>query len=197
VGTISEHEADNIRFFAFDYIPLEDWCNGICETSYEERHWKLWSERDAIPFNMYIVEYKIVNDLSGAENLYLDMIDKGKEGIIIKNIKSAWKPHRSPNQVKMKESLEIDLKIVEVVEGTGKYEGMLGKFECENSDGTIKVGVGTGYDDEDRKRLFKKSMVGKIITVKYNAIIDRKTDDTKSLFLPVFVELRLDKEESD
>ncbi len=60
----------------------------------------------------------------------------------------------------------------------------------------LEVGVGTGYNDQQRKD-YDKSYVGKICSVQYNEIITSRDRDTKSLFLPVFVEFRDDKEEAD
>jgi hypothetical protein len=40
-------------------------------------------------------------------------------------------------------------------------------------------------------------VIGKIITVKYNAVVDDKRKDTKSLFLPIFLEIREDKTTAD
>ena len=54
-------------------------------------------------------------------------------------------------------------------------------------------------DDATRQDIWsrKADLVGTIVTVKCNGVISRKGVDSKSLFLPVFVELRLDKTESD
>ena len=73
----------------------------------------------------------------------------------------------------------------------------MGALECQNKDGSIVVSVGTGFVDEHRDKFTKSYSVGKIISVQYNAVIDRKSDNIKSLFLPVFVEFRPDKEEAD
>jgi hypothetical protein len=42
-----------------------------------------------------------------------------------------------------------------------------------------------------------EDIVGKIITVKYNEVIQDKNKDKKSLFLPIFEEIRLDKTVAD
>jgi hypothetical protein len=73
---------------------------------------------------------------------------------------------------------------------------MLGALICESEDGQLKVNVGSGFNDEDRKKLTKESVEGKVITVKYNARIQSKNGD-ESLFLPIFVEVREDKDQAD
>jgi ATP-dependent DNA ligase len=96
----------------------------------------------------------------------------------------------------MKVELEADLLVTGWNFGTGKIAGLMGSVTCITADGGVEVGVGSGFNDEDRKML-PEDIVGKIITVKYNEVIQDKNKNTKSLFLPIFVELRLDKTQAD
>jgi ATP-dependent DNA ligase len=82
--------------------------------------------------------------------------------------------------------------VVDWEEGTGKNKGRLGALVCETSDGVIRVNVGSGYSDEQRAE-FDKKVIGKIITVRYNARIKERSGESESLFLPRFIELREDK----
>ena len=74
---------------------------------------------------------------------------------------------------------------------------MLGALVCESRNGNLKVNVGSGFSEEQRKEYWNENLVGKIVSVKYNEIINRKTDSVKSLFLPVFMEIREDKTVAD
>ena len=67
---------------------------------------------------------------------------------------------------------------------------------CYSADGIVNVKVGSGFNDEHRKTLTKKDLVGKIVAVKYNARIKNKLG-AESLFLPIFLEVREDKTEAD
>ena len=116
----------------------------------------------------------------------------GQEGIILKDRSGTWADKRVKHQIKYKGEFEADLLCVGWEEGTGKNVGRLGALQLETACGQLKVGVGSGFTDDDRVRIGHE-VVGKIITVKYNAIVDDKRTDTKSLFLPIFVEVRLDK----
>ena len=73
---------------------------------------------------------------------------------------------------------------------------MLGAIVCESSDGIVKVNVGSGFNDAHRKSLKKKDLVGKVVAIKYNARIKNKLGD-ESLFLPIFIEVREDKDVAD
>ena len=96
----------------------------------------------------------------------------------------------------MKAELEADLLVEGVTNGTGKNDGLIGALECTSKDGTLKVRVGSGLTDEDRKR-DPDEFIGKIVSVKYNEKIQDKNSSDSRLFLPIFQELRLDKSEAD
>jgi hypothetical protein len=72
---------------------------------------------------------------------------------------------------------------------------MLGAIKCESSDGVIKVSVGSGFTDAQRKSLGKE-IIGKVAAVKYNMRISNRGGE-ESLFLPIVLEIRFDKEEAD
>jgi ATP-dependent DNA ligase len=127
--------------------------------------------------------------------VFEEYLAEGQEGIILKDYKGIWENKRTKNQIKFKGELECDLKIVGIQPGTGKYEGMLGAILCESADGVVKVSVGSGFNDEHRKTLGDE-IIGKIVAVKYNARITNKEGD-QSLFLPIFIEVRTDKDTAD
>jgi hypothetical protein len=56
--------------------------------------------------------------------------------------------------------------------------------------------VGSGFNDAQRKQYWKENLVDKIVAVKYNSRIKNKAGE-ESLFLPVFIELRDDKDVAD
>ena len=197
VETVSDEEVARVRFTAWDLIDVCDFDKGIDRRTGVERLARL----RAIPANplFKVVETFEIANLEEAQELFKEQLAKGEEGIILKNNDHPWEDKRSKQCVKMKEVIEMDLKIVGFAEGTGKASGMTGAIQVENKDGSIKTSVGTGLDDATRKDIWarQEELIGTIITVKCNGVISRKGADSKSLFLPVFVELRLDKTESD
>lgn len=125
--------------------------------------------------------------------LYGQMVAFGKEGVMVKSPKLTWKNGRSNEMLKMKEEKTADLEVCGVLEGSGKYEGKLGSILCRTKDKKLVVAVGTGLTDVQRAEFNYDNLIGKIIEVKYNAVIDKKDSDVKSLFLPVFIQVRMDK----
>ena len=197
VETVSDEEVARVSFTAWDLIDVCDFDKGVDRRTGVER----LSRLRAIPANQLfeVVQTFEIANLEEAQELFKEQLAKGEEGIILKNNDHPWEDKRSKQCVKMKEVIEMDLKITGFAEGTGKASGMTGAIQVENKDGSIKTSVGTGLDDATRKDIWarQEELIGTIITVKCNGVISRKGADSKSLFLPVFVELRLDKTESD
>jgi ATP-dependent DNA ligase len=142
------------------------------------------------------VEQTKVDNLEEAQKVFLQYLDKGQEGIILKDNESIWEDKRSKGSIKFKGEFECDLKIVAWEEGTGKNVGRLGALRCATECGLLVTGLGTGFNDNDRD-IIGPDVVGKIVAVKYNAKITDKRTGVHSLFLPVFLEIREDKTVAD
>lgn len=197
-GTISEKEASQVHATLWDVIPLDDFKQGKCITPYEKRFVHLSSLIEQLPAKnkkIWVVASDIAQNQEEATEIFKNYLEKGLEGIILKDKSSIWEDKRSKSQIKFKGEEECDLKIVGIQDGTGKYEGMIGAILCESSDGILKVDVGSGFKDDDRKK-DRSEYIGKIAAIKYNMRIKNKQGE-ESLFLPVFLEVREDKTEAD
>jgi len=193
-GTITKEQTEFVRMTAWDIIPLDDFKAGKSDTPYSERFASL--ALIELDDKVRIVDNYNADDMEEVQSLFKDSLAKGEEGVIVKNMNSIWEDKRSKGQVKMKVELEADLLVTAWNEGTGRIKGLMGSVTVVSADGGVEVNVGSGFNDEDRKML-PEDIVGKIITVKYNEIIQDKNCNTKSLFLPIFIEIRLDKSSAD
>ena len=142
---------------------------------------------------IYVLPTEIIENKIAAQEFFEVCRSAGEEGAMLKNMDMVWEPKRSKNIGKMKAEESADLVIVGREEGAGKNVGKLGAFICETSDGKLRVNVGTGFSDEDRKLFWAYSMIYQIIEVKYNQIIQDKNGGLASLFLPRFMGVRYDK----
>jgi len=197
-GTISAKEAALVHATVWDLIPYVQFVDGYCGTPYAKRYSTLQaiiSKQKSDGKKIWNVTSTIVQTLEEAQEIFQGYLAEGYEGIILKDGNGAWEDKRAKHQIKFKGELECDLKIVAIEEGTGKYAGMLGAIVCESSDGKIKVNVGSGFNDAHRKNLGKE-ILDKIVAIKYNSRIKNKLGD-ESLFLPIFIEIRDDKDVAD
>ena len=198
-GTISAKEASMVHATVWDLIPYVAFVDGYCLTPYSKRFSTLEqivNKQKSEGKKIWTVTSTIVQTLEEAQEIFQGYLAEGFEGIILKDGAGEWEDKRSKTQIKFKGELECDLKIVAVEEGKGKAVGMLGAIICESADGIVKVNVGSGFNDAQRKQYWKENLVDKIVAVKYNARIKNKTGE-ESLFLPVFIELRDDKDVAD
>jgi len=191
-GTLSEPEADQVRAVVWDYIPYMYFVDGECPMPYSERLDRITNTSEKVQR----IHTYTVDNIDEANEIFQKFLDQGEEGIMLKTTSHIWENKRSKHLIKFKAELDCDLKVVGYQEGTGKYQGQMGALICESEDGQLQVNVGSGFNDEDRKKLTKEVVEGKIITVKYNARIQSKNGD-QSLFLPIFVEVREDKDQAD
>ena len=197
-GTISAKEAAMVHATVWDLIPYVQFVDGYCATPYSKRYSTLQaivSKQKSDGKKIWNVTSTIVQTLEEAQEIFQGYLAEGFEGIILKDGNGVWEDKRAKHQIKFKGELECDLKIVAIEEGTGKYAGMLGAIVCESSDGKIKVNVGSGFNDAHRKNLGSE-ILDKIVAIKYNSRIKNKLGD-ESLFLPIFVEIRDDKDIAD
>jgi ATP-dependent DNA ligase len=197
-GTISAEEAAMVHASVWDLIPYAYFTDGECPVPYSKRFSsleQLIQKQSVDNKRVWLVSSQIVQTIEEAQEMFQEYLSLGYEGIILKDGSGVWEDKRAKHQIKFKGELECDLKIVGFQEGTGKYAGMLGAILCESSDGVIKVSVGSGFTDEQRKNLGEE-IVDKIAAIKYNMRIKNKLGE-ESLFLPIVLEIRDDKDVAD
>lgn len=199
-GTISDEEADKVQAQIWDVIPLTIF-HGLHNDSLPSKmtYGVRFDMLKAVEFpeKINLIESTMVTCLDAAQNVFEAYLVQDKEGIILKNFNAPWENKRVKHQVKFKAELTADLLCVGWEEGAGKYAGILGALNLESAGGVIKVDVGTGFTDEMRRTLTPENTIGKIVEVKYNAVISDKRTGQKSLFLPVFLNIREDKDTPD
>jgi len=146
-----------------------------------------------------VIDTKIIHSLEEAMEHYVEVTSKGKEGTVVKNPKAIWKDGTSKDQIKFKIEAEVDLIVRGYNPGNGKNTKWFGSLVCESSDGLVQTNV-SGFTDKERERIFNEidSWIDKkIITVKANSLMPNTSGGPRRLFLPAFVEERLDKTEAD
>jgi len=186
--------------FAFDILDKENFLNKkISKETFPTRASKL-NEMLLDKKNDFIRQVRTSqvfnrrhkNIWSLVEQQYINYLNLGYEGAIIKDVNGVYNFKRSNLWQKIKPSKTFDLKVIDIEEGTSKYENMLGKLVCD-FDG-IYVRVGTGISDELRKEWWENpnSIVGKIVEVEAQDIT-KNLNNTNSLRFPRFKTIREDK----
>lgn len=151
---------------------------------------------------LHLIEYKIVYSLKEAYDHCRSAMKRNLEGTVLKHPDAIWEDATSQGQVKLKLEFEFEAKVVgfKAAKKTSKNASMFGSLECESSCGKLKFNV-TGLKDDNRKRIHAlgEKYLKTIITVRVNGIMlpDEETGGFFSVFLPRYIEDRLDKTEAD
>ena len=178
-------------FHIFDMIDMLEWENKNTQP-YDTRKEILMQAAKHVGKLETIIFVKdtVVKNPEEMEKLSTRYLAEGFEGVILKQNKPyPFDGKKSPTWMKYKPFLDVDLEIVDITEGTGKYKGMMGAIVVINKG--KRVQVGSGFNDKQRKYAWKypNQVIGKIAEIKYQ-------DETKdhSLRFPIFKGLRPDKE---
>lgn len=193
-GTLSVKEVASFCMEVWDVIHIEEFNAGVGKVTYEDRLTTLLNYSKFNPTLVQVVESQKVNTLEQCFEFYDRMRSEGEEGAIIKTAKGVWEDKRSKHMVKMKAEETADLLCVGWEPGSGKYANMIGNLIVQTSCGKLVTGVGTGLNDADRAQP-PEYYLGKVIELCYNEVIASKNPKvtTKSLFLPVYKQVRFDK----
>ena len=202
-GIISRDDANksSIRFTIFDVLPKSEFIAGESELLYKDRLSVLNELRDkAIALslsNISVVENLYAGtDTSKIDELLSVMVDEGREGLML-NRDSRYYRKRHNGILKVKRFYTIDLKVLEVEEGSGRLTGMLGAFVVDYKGNVVNVGSGMTDDQRVEFWQIRHSLPGRGIEVKYKEESSDKKTGLFSLQFPIFVSLREEgKEES-
>ena len=198
-GIINSDSGDKSRicFTIFDALPSDEFDNGQSTESYQERRARLDGMATVLKTseNVSVLPVLYIGDDQSKIGELLDkMVAEDKEGLMV-NLDVPYKCKRHSGILKVKRFYTMDLPIVRVEEGSGKYAGMAGAIIVDFKGN--EVGVGTGLTD-DQRRLFwehREDYAGVLAEIKYKEISSDKKTGAESLQFPVFVRLRTDKNE--
>ena len=118
--------------------------------------------------------------------------ERGGEGIMLNTFEGCYELKRSNSLLKVKYVESMDLKVVDMLEGTNKYKGMMGALVVDYKG--YRVGVGSGFSDEERQRFWDnpEEIIGK--TIEVDTFGESKDQlGNVSLNCPIYKEVRYDK----
>lgn len=193
-------QAQDARLMLFDILPLSEFQKGQSVLGQKRRSNLLRSMKavfdkigniDMIPqeevdLDSYVGELQF-------KQFNKDAIDRGFEGIMIKDLDAKYECKRSTSWLKQKPFIEVSLTVSAVEEGTGRNENKLGALVCEGIDDgrDIRVNVGSGFTDANRDEFWndRTSLIGQVVEVRADAVTQNQ-DGSYSLRFPRFLKFR-------
>ena len=192
-------EATDAKYALFDILTLDEFQKGKSILGCRDRHnalVELITDTD----HMFVVDKVECNlDTQEGQKIFSDYnkiaIQKGFEGIMIKDVDAPYECKRSHFMLKAKPFIEVSLEIKDTEEGTGRNAGKLGALICEGKDDDkfIRVNVGSGLTDDNRDTFWadRESLVGQIVEIRADAITQNQdTENEWSLRFPRFMRFR-------
>ena len=191
---------DSIVFTVWDVITPEEYADNKSSTTYRERFNHLQNLLAAYtPRMIRLVDYKYVSTYTDAMNHFLECLNAGEEGTILKSMKGAWKDGKPKWQCKMKLEMDLDMSIIGFNQGTpgSKNEHLISSLTVQSSDGIVVTRpAGMTEDDMEYVTNNQDELLGKIVKVKCSGLSEDR-EGNKALLHPVFVEIRDDKDVAD
>ena len=183
----------------FDMLTLEEFNAGGTSINAIDRRDRIEQLSGMFNYRIQLVDATLVNlDLDEGQAQFKAMnklaLDEGYEGLMIKPAFEGYKCKRSHAWLKIKPFIEVTLEVVDVEEGTGKNEGMLGALVVAgNDDGKFfQLNVGSGLTDDMRKDVWavKDAVIGQLVEIRADAVTISQDNHAYSLRFPRFKTFR-------
>ena len=184
----------------FDMLTLEEFDAGGTSKNAIERRQRIVNLSNLFTYRIQLVDATLIDmDSEEGQAKFQAMnkraLDEGYEGLMIKPVSEGYKCKRSHAWLKIKPFIEVTLKVVELEEGTGKNEGLLGALVVEGEDDGkfFRLNVGSGLTDENREQIWENQdkVIGQLVEIRADAATQSQdADDVWSLRFPRFKTFR-------
>lgn len=121
-----------------------------------------------LPHVIPIKQFTVANN-QALHQLLDEYTKKGAEGLILHRKSALFESGRTDNLFKLKPYFEADAKIIEILNGAGKYDGMMGSMLVEMPSG-LRFRIGSGLSDDERR---SPPSIGEWIIYKYHGFTKR------------------------
>lgn len=190
---------ENVTFYMWDYLTLEEFENGNSKTPYKERFEFVWRLTESLESDtLTVVRTRVIDNIEAANEYLNTWLKEGEEGAILKNCDAVFKNGTSTEQIKLKPEIEVEVRCIGFTEGNGKFKDTFGAIVFKTDDELIQGKV-SGISDAERVKIFKNSSkyLNKVFTVKATALTKSEDSDVYALMHPRFNGFREDKDYTD
>lgn len=190
-------DSQELTLNLWDVMTASEWAQKKTIKPYDERYAELHSLVTPREDVLQVVDSTLCLDAEHAEKLNRHYVSCGYEGVMLKDPDAGYAWKRSTLKqgiiVKVKQFETGDFEVIGYEEGdpTGKHRGTLGRLTVSLRG--HPVGVGSGFDDDERDEIWadRENVIGKTVEVRYFEEIE--TNGKPSLWHPTFLRFREDK----
>lgn len=190
---------ENVTFYMWDYLTLEEFENGNSKTPYKERFEFVWRLTESLESDtLTVVRTRVIDNIEAANEYLNTWLKEGEEGAILKNCDAVFKNGTSTEQIKLKPEIEVEVRCIDFTEGNGKFKDTFGAIVFKTDDELIQGKV-SGISDAERVEIFKNrsKYLNKVFTVKATALTKSEDSEIYALMHPRFNGFREDKDYTD
>lgn len=185
---------EDVSFYCWDVLTKDEFLGNVKSPVYAERFKR-------IPDNTGIfkkVETFTVNSIDEVFDLTKQLVLRGEEGSVVKDSNSIFENKTSKYQIKIKPEFDIEVRCSGFIPGKGRRASTFGSMSFKTDDGMIQGNVGS-FTDAQLKTISdnKDFYIGKVFTLKGNALTKADGSDYYAVQYPRFVCFRDDKSETD
>ena len=140
-----------------------------------------------------VVETRIVSTIEEVMAHFDEVLNNNGEGVVVKSMDGVWVDSKPIYQVKIKNEINLDLRITGFNYGTGKNSQLISSLNCESEEGLLKTSP-TGITEDDMEYITNNQdkLLNCILEIKCSGI-SQDSKGNYSLLHPVFKLLRNDK----
>lgn len=190
-------EVEGLEFRVFDILEYngED-CSNLSQM---DRTTLLYN---SIEYHGYLKreEYYIVENKEQLRNFWDEVIERGEEGLILKELDKPYVYSGRKNWWKVKPIFENSFEVFDYEFGTGKNKDKISKLKVKDKSERVISGVGSGLTDFTKDEILRYEsagqLIGRIVDIEYNEI-SKNSDGSYSLRFPRFLKFRHDKNNAD
>lgn len=171
----SKGDKTGLTFNVFDMVPLDEFRAGISNDKalirkitlgatlmdesiqyLEPDKWSMLIQAFGIHTELKVIRpvpiLGLVKNMSDVEPIVNKIWARGGEGVMLNSSVGKYEIKRSKELLKVKHTEEHTLEVVDILEGTGKFEGMMGALVVDYNGN--KLGVGSGFNDAQRQAIW-------------------------------------------
>ena len=171
-------EKTGLTFNIFDMVPVNEFLAGTCTQSSlnrkvllaatlqdesgallieDAREWPLFMANRDMGYTFDLIRpvpiLTMAHCMEDIEPIVSALWDAGKEGVMLNAPSAGYVSKRTKDLVKMKKTNSYTLRVEGFIEGTNKYEGMLGSILTQYKDNYLQVG--SGFTDMQRWEIWE------------------------------------------
>ena len=159
-----------VKYHIFDIFSMEEWKSPSRHYVHRRMDLEKWVGPSPKDGKLVMVPSYRVESEEELYRYYAYFRDRGDEGGILKRGDGLYRGRKHRDWMKLKATESVDLQITGIIEGTGKYRGMMGaaisKFNGK------KVQIGSGWSDAERDEYYRdpNKIIGTIWEIEFHEV---------------------------